>query len=136
MKRVLFDSDVLLDVLGKREPHFQASVQALNTVKTGKTQGYISGHAVTNIYYILSRENGRESSRKLVISLLENLQVARVTDAIIRQALTSPMKDFEDAVTSAVAESEKLEIIITRNLRDFAASPVPAMVPADFLSIL
>lgn len=136
MKRVLFDSDVLLDVLGKREPHFQASVQALNTVKTGKTQGYISGHAVTNIYYILSKQNGRESSRKLVISLLENLQVARVTDAIIRQALTSQMKDFEDAVTSAVAESEKLEIIITRNLRDFAASPVPAMVPADFLSIL
>lgn len=136
MKRVLFDSDVLLDVLGKREPHFPASVQALNTVKTGKTQGYISGHAVTNIYYILSKQNGRESSRKLVISLLENLQVARVTDAIIRQALTSPMKDFEDAVTSAVAESEKLEIIITRNLRDFAASPVPAMVPADFLSIL
>ena len=136
MKRVLFDSDVLLDVLCKREPHFQASVQALNTVKKGKTQGYISGHAVTNIYYILSKQNGRESSRKLVISLLENLQVARVTDAIIRQALTSPMKDFEDAVTSAVAESEKLEIIITRNLRDFAASPVPAMVPADFLSIL
>jgi len=50
--------------------------------------------------------------------------------------LASQMKDFEDAVTSAVAESEKLEIIITRNLRDFAASPVPAMVPADFLSIL
>ena len=136
MKRVLFDSDVLLDVLCKREPHFQASVQALNTVKTGKTQGYISGHAVTNIYYILSRENGRESSRKLVIILLENLQVARVTDAIIRQALASQMKDFEDAVTSAVAESEKLEIIIMRNLRDFAAAPVPAMLPADFLSIL
>ena len=73
MKRVLFDSDVLLDVLGKREPHFQASAQALNTVKTGKTQGYISDHAVTNIYYIFSRENGRESSRKLVISLLENV---------------------------------------------------------------
>jgi predicted nucleic acid-binding protein len=73
VKRVLFDSDVLLDVLGKREPHFQASVQALNTVKTGKTQGYISGHAVTNIYYILSKQNGRESSRKLVISLLENV---------------------------------------------------------------
>ncbi|RPH88400.1 MAG: PIN domain-containing protein [Chroococcales cyanobacterium metabat2.561] len=59
MKRVLFDSDVLLDVLGKREPHFQASAQALNTVKTGKNQGYIAGLAVTNIYYILSRENGR-----------------------------------------------------------------------------
>lgn len=136
MKRVLLDSDVLLDVLGKREPHFQASAQALNTVKTGKDQGYISGRAVTNIYYILSRKNGREVSRKLVISLLENLQVARVTDTIIRQALTSPMKDFEDAVTSAVAESEKLEITITRNLRDFAVSSVPAMLPVDFLSIL
>jgi len=73
VKRVLFDSDVLLDVLGKREPHFPASVQAFNTIKIGKTQGYISGHAVTNIYYILSKQNGRESSRKLVISLLENV---------------------------------------------------------------
>lgn len=136
MKRVLFDSDVLLDVLDKREPHFRASAQALNTVKTGKTQGYISGHAVTNIYYILSKKNGRESSRKLVIYLLENLQVARVTDKIIRQALQSPMKDFEDAVTSAVAQSEGLEIIITRNLVDFVASPVPAMLPADFLLTL
>jgi len=72
----------------------------------------------------------------LVISILENLQVARVTDAIIRQALTSPMKDFEDAVTSAVAQSEGLEIIITQNLRDFAVSPVPAMLPADFLLTL
>ncbi|NCQ68577.1 MAG: PIN domain-containing protein [Microcystis aeruginosa W13-15] len=72
----------------------------------------------------------------MVISLLENLPVARVTDAIIRQALPSPMKDFEDAVTSAVAESEKLEIIITRNLRDFAVSPVPVMLPVDFLLTL
>lgn len=72
----------------------------------------------------------------MLISLLENLPVARVTDAIIRQALPSPMKDFEDAVTSAVAESEKLEIIITRNLRDFAVSPVPAMLPVDFLLTL
>jgi predicted nucleic acid-binding protein len=46
------------------------------------------------------------------------------------------LKDFEDAVTSAVAQSEGLEIIITRNLRDFAASPVPAMLPADFLLTL
>jgi len=46
------------------------------------------------------------------------------------------MKDFEDAVTSAVAESEKLEIIITRNLRDFAVSPVPVMLPVDFLLTL
>lgn len=61
MKRVLFDSDVLLDVLGKREPHFQASAQALNTVKTGKTQGYISGHTVTNIYYILSEKTEDKS---------------------------------------------------------------------------
>lgn len=127
---------MLLDFLDKREPHFRASAQALNTVKTDKTQEYISDHAVTNIYHILSRKNGRESSKKLVIYLLENWQVASVTDTIIRQALQSPMKDFEDAVTSAVAQAEGLEIIITRNLVDFLASPVPAMLPADFLSIL
>jgi hypothetical protein len=51
LKRVLFDSDVLLDVLAQRQPFVIASARALNTVTQGRVQGYISGHAVTNIFY-------------------------------------------------------------------------------------
>ena len=68
--------------------------------------------------------------------LLQRIQVASVTDEIIRQALQSPVTDFEDAVTSAAANAAGLEVIVTRNISDFATSLVPAMLPEEFLATL
>ena len=136
MKRVLFDSDVLLDILAQRQPFVAASTKALNTVMQNQVQGYVSGHAVTNIFYILRRKVGNEVARELLAKLLQHLQVASVTDEVIRQALNSSIKDFEDAVTSAAALTAGLEIIVTRNTPDFVASLVPAMLPDEFLTRL
>jgi predicted nucleic-acid-binding protein len=63
LKLVLFDSDVLLDVLAQRQPFVIASAQALNTVTQEQVQGYVSGHAVTNIFYILRRQVGSKAAR-------------------------------------------------------------------------
>ncbi len=136
MKRVLFDSDVLLDVLSQRQPFVIASAQALNTVTQEQVQGYVSGHAVTNIFYILRRQIGSEAARELLSRLLQRLQVASVTDEVIRQALQSSIADFEDAVTSAAANVEGLEMIVTRNTSDFITSSVPAITPEEFLATL
>ncbi|MDM3851615.1 MAG: PIN domain-containing protein [Aphanizomenon gracile PMC649.10] len=136
MKQVLFDSDVLLDILAQRQPFVIASAQALNTVMKKQVQGFVSGHAVTNIFYILRRQIGSESARKLIENLLQHIQIASVTNQVIHQALQSPIKDFEDAVTSAAAMSAGLEIIVTRNQADFVASLVPAMLPEEFLKML
>ena len=136
MKRVLFDSDVLLDVLAQRQPFVIASAQALNTVTQEQVQGYVSGHAVTNIFYILRRQIGSEAARELLSRLLQRIQVASVTDEVIRQALQSSMTDFEDAVTSAAANVAGLEMIVTRNTSDFVTSSVPAIMPEEFLATL
>lgn len=136
MKQVLFDSDVLLDILAQRQPFVIASAQALNTVMKKQVQGFVSGHAITNIFYILRRQIGSEAARKLIENLLQHIQIASVTNQVIHQALQSPIKDFEDAVTSAAAMSAGLEIIVTRNQADFVASLVPAMLPEEFLKML
>ena len=136
MKQVLFDSDVLLDILAQRQPFVVASAQALNTVMKKQVQGFVSGHAITNIFYILRRQIGSEAARKLIENLLQHIQIASVTNQVIHQALQSPIKDFEDAVTSAAAMSAGLEIIVTRNKADFVASLVPAMLPEELLKML
>ncbi len=136
MKRVLFDSDVLLDVLAQRQEFIVASALALDPVAQGKVQGYVSGHAVTNIFYILRRQIGNKAARELISRLLQRLQVASVTDEVIRRALQSSITDFEDAVTSETAKTEGLELIVTRNKSDFVASSVPAMLPEEFLATL
>lgn len=76
----MFDSDVLLDVLAQRQPFVIASAQALNTVTQQQVQGYVSGHAVTNIFYILRRQLGSEAARDLISRLLQRIQIASVTD--------------------------------------------------------
>jgi predicted nucleic acid-binding protein len=136
LKRVLFDSDVLLDVLAQRQEFIVFSALALDTVARGKVQGYVSGHAVTNIFYILRRQLGNKAARELISRLLQRLQVASVTDEVIRRALQSSLTDFEDAVTSETANAEGLELIVTRNKSDFVASSVPAMLPEEFLATL
>jgi predicted nucleic-acid-binding protein len=132
----LFDSDVWLDVLAQRQPFFVVSAQALNRVAQPQVQGYVSGHAVTNIFYILRRQVGSETARKLLSRLLQHLQVASVTDEVIRAALQSSMTDFEDAVTSEAANVAGLEVIVTRNTSDFATSSVSAVLPEEFVVTL
>jgi predicted nucleic-acid-binding protein len=131
--QVLFDSDVLLDVLAQRQPFVAASAQALNTVTKPEVQGYVSGHAVTNIFYILRRHVGSERVRELLLRLLQHLQVANVTDEVIRSALPSSVTDFEDAVTIEAANAAGVEVIVTRNISDFVASSISAVLPEDFL---
>lgn len=106
----MFDSDVLLDVLAQRQPFVVASAQALDVVTQPQVQGYVSGHAVTNIFYILRRQVGSETARELLSRLLEHLQIASVTDEVIRAALQSFMADFEDAVTSEAELLRESEI--------------------------
>lgn len=134
MKKVLFDSDVLLDILAQRQPFVLASAQSLDVALKGKVQGYVAGRSVTNIFYILRRQVGSEVSRELLSRLLTRIQVVSVTDEVIRQALISPIKDFEDAVASIAANFAGLELIVTRNIADFVDSTVPAMLPEEFLS--
>ena len=136
MRGVLFDSDVLLDVLAQRQPFVVASAQVLDTVTHEQVEGYVSGHAITNIFYILRRQIGSDAARKLLSTLLERIQVAGITDEVIRAALQSSVKDFEDAVTSEAALAVGLDVIITRNLSDFVASSVPVMLPEEFLATL
>lgn len=132
MKRVLYDTNVLLDVLLKREPHFSASAKALDAVGQGKAEGYIAGHAVTTLAYLLQRYLGRAKGKSVLADLLSKMRVAAVTDKAIRLALAGEFKDFEDAVSHAAAQEAGVSVIVTRNITDFRRGSVPAVLPETF----
>ena len=136
MKRLLFDTDVVLDVLLQRQPYFPASALALDQVGQDKVEGYIAGHAITNLFYLLRRHLGSDQSREVLVKLMSKMRVAAVTDAVVREALSSPFPDFEDAVAHAAAKAVGTEAIVTRNLKDFRNGTVPAMLPEVFLATL
>ncbi|MFZ5877187.1 MAG: PIN domain-containing protein [Nitrospirota bacterium] len=134
MKRVLYDLNVVLDVLLRRDPHFPSSAVALDAVGQGRVQGYIAGHAVTTLAYLLEKELSATKSRRVLAELLSKLQVAAVTDAGIHRGLALGFHDFEDAVTAACAEEAGVAVIVTRNVGDFRKSPIPVVPPSLFVA--
>lgn len=136
MKRLLVDVDVVLDVLLDRAPHAEASSALWAAGERGDCRLVLAAHAITTIFYLASRQRDAKFARAVVADLLAIFEVARVDEAVLQRALSLPMDDFEDAVAAAAAVDAGAEAIVTRNLRDFEASPIPALDPATALAWL
>jgi predicted nucleic acid-binding protein len=134
VKAVLFDTNILLDVILNRSPHVTASAAALDLVGQGRVGGYVAGHAVTTIAYIVQREKGSAEARHALLHLLSRVRVAPVTDSSVRMALAMPLGDLEDAVCAASAQEAGCALIVTRNPQHFRKAEPPAILPEAFLA--
>ncbi|SDJ10386.1 type II toxin-antitoxin system VapC family toxin [Billgrantia gudaonensis] len=129
----MLDLNVLLDVLQKREPHYRVSAAVLEQVIHGDEQGAISAHAVTTVHYLVARYADRIAADRALSWLLHHLTVCAVGRNELERARSLGWSDFEDAVVAAVAERAGCTCIVTRNVKDFAGSPVNAVTPQEFL---
>lgn len=133
--KVIIDTNVILDVLAKREPFFSDSMKVLKLSELGTIQANITASCVTDIVYILKRHKTTQPI-EAVKNLLSIVPVRSVTAANVSKAFDLDFNDFEDALVAAVASSAKANYIITRNVKDFEHSPISAITPTDFLSLL
>jgi predicted nucleic acid-binding protein len=136
MKRILFDTNVVLDVLLDRQPHVEASAAAWAAVETGISEGMLAAHAVTTIHYLVRKEMGNIKARRIVTAILRVFGVAAVDGAVVQEALQLPFSDFEDAVTAAAARLAGCECIVTRDPRGFRGSPVRSLTPEAVTPLL
>jgi len=130
---ILVDLNVILDVVKKREPHYQASAAVLDEVVKGKVGGVIPAHAVTTIHYIVARYQNPRVADKVVDWLLQYFDVVAIGRQEMLRARSMAWDDFEDSVVAAAAESENCIALVTRNIKDFSESPVPALTPEEYL---
>jgi predicted nucleic acid-binding protein len=136
MKRLLVDTNVVLDVLLDRQPHGEASVAVWASIETGRWQGFLAAHAITTIHYLAQKELGSAKAKQLVALVLRVFRVATVDGSVIEHALRLPLADFEDAVAAAAALASECEYVVTRDPKGFRGSPVPAIAPQAVLPIL
>ena len=136
MRRILFDTNVVLDVLLDRRPYAEASAAAWASVETGSSEGMLAAHAVTTIHYLIRKEMGNNKARRIVSAILRVFGVAAVDGAVVQEALQLPFSDFEDAVTAAAARLAGCECIVTRDPKGFRGSPVPALTPEAVTPLL
>jgi predicted nucleic acid-binding protein len=136
MKRILFDTNVVLDVLLDRQPHVEASAAAWAAVETGRSKGMLAAHAVTTIHYLVRKAMGNIKATQIISSILRVFEVAIVDGAVIQEALQLPFSDFEDAVTAVAARLAGCECIVTRDPKGFRGSPVPSVTPEAVMPLL
>jgi len=131
--KVLIDTNVILDVLTRREPHFEQSAAFLRLCGSRLT-GCIAASQTTDIFYLLRREGmDTQAAKALVKKLTDNVKVGEINAADVQAALASDMPDYEDALLACCAKRQRASYIITRNEKDFKPSPVPALSPQTFL---
>jgi predicted nucleic acid-binding protein len=135
VKRVLYDTNILLDVILNRASHVKASAAALDRVGQGQVEGYVAGHAITTIAYLVQREQGVVAAQRALVHLLARVRVAPITDASVRIALAMGFGDLENAVCAASAQEADCALIVTRNPQHFRKSQPPAMLPEAFLAL-
>mgnify|MGYP001822779779 CR=1 FL=1 len=136
MTRVLYDVNVVLDVLADREGHAEASSAALGLTERGRVEGVIAAHTVTTLHYLLERELGRAKTRRVLTALLGVLEVEPVDGDRLRHALGLAWRDFEDAVQAACAESARADYLVTRDPGGFKQSAVRVVSPAELLALV
>jgi predicted nucleic acid-binding protein len=137
MNNLFIDTDVIIDLLADRKPFSREAAVLFTLSDQKKLKIYTSSLTFSNLYYILRRI---ESHQK-VISKLNNLSslltILKVDELIVRNAFQSGFNDFEDGLQYYCALDYKhIDVIITRNIKDYKNSELPVMTPGDFLKTI
>jgi predicted nucleic acid-binding protein len=134
--RVLIDINVMLDLLLEREPFAKQAGALLTQVEEGRAEGFIAGHTITTIFFLVKRERGRRATEQAVSDVLRIATVVPLEQADYHQAILLALNDFEDAVQTAAAMRIAADFIATRNETDFRSSPVPPKSPAELVALI
>jgi predicted nucleic acid-binding protein len=133
---ILFDTNVVLDVLLDREPFADDAAFLLSKVEQNQIIGYVCATTVTTIHYLIAKALGPAEAVRHIQSLLSLLSIAPVNRGVLEQALTASFTDFEDAVLHAAACHAGVQSIVTRNVRDFHKATLPVFTPAELINAL
>lgn len=130
---ILFDTNIFIDVSLKRAPFFSDSFEALNKVDGINVNGYILASTFTDIYYICKKSIGHEKTIDILTTLIGTVNILGINQDTIIFAIHSKLSDFEDAAQNAAAELNQIDLIVTRNVKDFVGSKIVVQTPTDFL---
>jgi len=133
---VLIDLNIILDVLQKRDPFYDASARLLAAVEVGKVTGLIAAHSITTLFYLIRKDGSAAEARATITNLSQFIEIAPVNQSTIEQALNLDYRDFEDAVQMISALQCKVDYLITRNEKDYRPALLPVLQPVDFLATL
>ena len=133
MNKIFVDTDVILDLLARRIPHFHFSAVLFTFAEMKKLELYTTPLIIANTFYILRKQLGNESAKNALRKLRILLHIIDSTESIIDKALNSDFSDFEDAIQYYTALEYGIPVILTRNIRDYKKASIVVQTPESYL---
>ncbi|MBK3332935.1 PIN domain-containing protein [Persephonella atlantica] len=134
--RILVDTNVILDLLLDREPFSTQAGILISQIEKGKLTGLLCATTITTIYYLITKSLSKREADKSLDLLFSLFEIAPVNRIVLETAKNLKFKDFEDAVIYSSAIHSNVDVVITRNIRDFKMNEIPIYEPVEFLKIL
>jgi predicted nucleic acid-binding protein len=135
MDSLFVDTDVILDLFVRREPHHKMALRFFSFLKKHVIQGFTSPVSVANTYYILAKIRNKRYAIEKIRRLMQLIQIASVDQQTIDAAIRAPYKDFEDSIQYQCAISNGLRLLITRNVSDYPKEQMKVLLPGEYMTI-
>jgi len=132
-KKVFLDSDIILDLLCKREPHYAFAAEIFTLGDTKKIELVTTSVVFANVFYILRKILGIDKAKELLRKLRILVGVMPVGDKIVDLALNSKFADFEDGLQYFTARENGIKILLTRNIKDYKEDSLVIQTPQEYL---
>ena len=134
MNKILIDTDIILDFFFDREPFSENASKILSLCESKEITGHVTPVIISNVYYLLRQTAKHEKVIEKLTLLISFLEVLVVDKKVVLESLASNFKDFEDALQNYSAEqSNRIDVIITRNIKDYKNSCLSVMLPDNYL---
>lgn len=132
--KIFVDTNIIIDLIADRKPYSKYALILFTRAEHKKLKLYCSSHSVATTHYLLKKYMEEKKLREILYSLLDLIQIIPVDTDIIKKGLRSKHKDFEDALQILCASSvEKMDFIVTRNLKDFVNSEIQVLSPDEII---
>ena len=132
--KVFIDTNVILDIWLERSEFSEYSKDSVEACELGQIEGFSSWHSISNLYYItLDKLRDEKAVKSLLGGFLKFIQIPKVNEKDAQVALTLPIKDYEDALQVVTAKAGKVDVLITRNKKDFKKSGLDVFTPKEFV---
>jgi predicted nucleic acid-binding protein len=137
MKKIFVDTNILVDLLADRKPFSKYAVEIFNASENKKVKLFTSSHSIATTYYLLKKFIDDSSLRKTLLGLIEYMTIIPVDTEVLTKGLRSKQKDFEDSIQIYCASTiEKIDCIVTRNVKDFKGCEILVLTPDELCSRL
>jgi predicted nucleic acid-binding protein len=134
MTDLFIDTNVIIDFLIDRKPHSREAAIIFTLIEQKKIKGYISSLTFSNLYYILRKVESHNKVNNKLDSISRLVTILNVDQKTIKDAITSGFQDIEDSIQYFCAiDYKKIDVLITRNTKDYKNSEIPVMTPSDYL---